>query len=133
MFQNIGLSRSALFVKKQISYKRRYDLEDIDTSNIWIELAINKSKNCMVMGGYRQWRLLLQMDKDNDKDLNKKQLMRFQKTLEKWKIAIDENKDVIVITDDNLDSNENAEQNKLYKVRNLQDLLDAHFTREQHL
>ena len=39
-----------------IKYIRRYDLEDNNTSTIWIEVE-NGNKKLLVMGGYRQWQL----------------------------------------------------------------------------
>ena len=33
-----GISRSCLLVHKDVTYDRRYDLEDDDTSNVWIEI-----------------------------------------------------------------------------------------------
>ena len=42
-------SRSCLMIHDNVDYIRRYDLEDDETSNVWIEIK-NKSKILLVMG-----------------------------------------------------------------------------------
>ena len=42
------ISRSLLIIKKGISYKRRYDLENIYISSIWIQINISKKKSILI-------------------------------------------------------------------------------------
>ena len=128
MYNTIGLSRYALLVNKQIAYKRRLDLDHPNICTIWIEVKPKKGKKIIIMGGYRHWKLPLIIDPDNKKEKNIKQLERLKIMLEQWQTAINENKDVIVITDNNLDSNPGADHNKIHKVQNLYDLLFEHLT-----
>ena len=126
MLQSIGVSRNVLLIRKQIGYKRRLDLEHPNLCTIWIEISMKDKSKCLFMGGYRQWTLPKSLDNENQIKKNIKQLERYKIIIENWQKACDEKKDVIVLIDDNLDSNINASHNKLYKVQNLQDLLNTH-------
>ena len=50
-------SRNAILIKNNIVYTRRYDLEDTNTSTIWLELKVPNSKNMLIASIYRQWSL----------------------------------------------------------------------------
>ena len=120
MYNNIGISRNILLIRKGIHFKRRYDLEHPSLCNIWIELSPGTKRPFLIMGGYRQWSLPKTMDPFNTKDKNSKQLERYAMTLDFWKTALQENKDIIVLTDVNIDSSIIAEHNKLYKIKNIE-------------
>ena len=136
MFQICGNSRNAIFIKKkQLAYKRREDLEDYDTCTIWIKIIIQRTKKVLLMGGYRQWNLPKTMDPDNNTNSGIQQMNRLQKILAKWALAMNENKDVVVMMDDNIDSDINSTHNKIYKIKNLYDLWQSHlidFNIHQH-
>ena len=110
-----GSSRNIILVHKNISYKRRHDLELDFTSTIWIEVNIPKSKPALFMGGYRQWRLpsILNIPKSNS---TKCQLERYEPILENWQKAILEQKDIIILMDDNIDTVKNNNHNNKYKT-----------------
>ena len=56
-----GCSRTAILIRDTIKYKRRYDLEDEITSNIWVEIETDK-QSFLLMSDYRQWHLPKNMD-----------------------------------------------------------------------
>ena len=87
MYDNYGFSRNALMVKEGISYKRRYDLENNTNCMIWIEIKLNTKKSILIMGGYRQWRLLKFFD-DADSGLSNKQLERLKTIIDSWERAL---------------------------------------------
>ena len=82
------ISRSCLLVHTDVTYDHRYDLEDNDTSNVWIEIK-NKTKNLLIMGGYRQWQLPKKFKLPASKNPSQ-QKFRFVKTLDKWQLALAE-------------------------------------------
>ena len=119
------LSRNIILVHKNISYKRRRDLESDITSTIWIEINIPKSKPALFMGGYRQWRLpkVLNVNKSNS---TKSQLERYDLILKNWQKASLEKKDVIILMDDNIDTVKNNCHNNKYKINKLLENLQNH-------
>ncbi len=125
MSNNINISRNILLINNKISYKRRLDLEDEITCTIWIQVNIPKKKPILIMGGYRQWQLLKILDKSNTKT-PKKQLERWQSILDKWKKALDEKRDTIVMMDDNIDTNKYNSHNKNYNIIELYERLQQH-------
>lgn len=126
MSKDMDISRNILMINKNISYKRRYDLEDNITCTIWIQVNIpKKKKSILIMGGYRQWQLPKIIDKTNTKT-PKKQLNRFKIILHKWKLALEEKRDTIVLMDDNIDTHINNTHNKTYNIKELKELLDQH-------
>ena len=50
-------SRNAILIKNNIVYTRRHNLEDTNTSTIWLELKVPNSKNILIASIYRQWSL----------------------------------------------------------------------------
>ena len=117
-----NIARSSLLIKKSIPYKRRHDLEDTITSTIWIEISIPKSKSMLVMGGYRQWTIPKYFNIIKSKSITN-QMNRWLLLLDKWKTALKENKDTIVMMDDNIDSTYNSSHNLTYKLKPLKDAL----------
>ena len=76
------------------------------------------------MSGYRQWHLPKKYWKGNT---GSKQSMeeRFQMTLDKWRLAVDEKRDIIVMMDTNLDTS-NTRHNENYNVRGSFNMLQEH-------
>ena len=50
-------SRNVILIKNDLIYTRRHDLEDDNTSTIWIELRIPEGKNILISSTNRQWTL----------------------------------------------------------------------------
>ena len=55
--QQTQVSRDILLINKNLQYSRRYDLETIHTSTVWVEIKLGKTKSLLIMVGYRQWQL----------------------------------------------------------------------------
>ena len=126
MSRDIDTSRNILIINKNISYKRRYDLEENITCTIWIQISIpKKKKQVLLMGGYRQWQLPKLLDNTNTKT-SKKQLDRFKIIIQKWQKALAETKDTIVLMDDNIDTHIDNTHNKRYNIKELKELLTQH-------
>ena len=51
---NSVISRTILLIKKGINFKRRYDIENIGISSIWVQAQISKKVSIMVCSYYRQ-------------------------------------------------------------------------------
>ena len=125
MSKIINISRNILIINKNISYKRRYDLEDESTCTIWVQVNIPKRKAILIMGGYRQWQQLKIYDNNNTKT-PKKQLERLNLIIQKWEIALKEKKDTLVLMDDNIDTNVNNRHNKTYNILQLNEVMQEH-------
>ena len=122
MSETIDISRNSILIKSSLNYKRRYDLEDKNTCEIWVEITIGKSNKILLMGGYRTWSALKCQNIENSRS-NKAQLDRFNITLKNWGKAMDECKDVIVCMDDNVDSSCNNRHNRRYDITNIYNIL----------
>ena len=95
------------------------DLEDTETSTVWIELKTPRNKPILVASIYRQWSLPQILNiKDSHGII--KQTERWEKVLEKWEKAIKEKKEVIVLTDDNID-HENKNYNNKYRIKTIKE------------
>ena len=77
------------------------------------------------MGGYRQWSLNQNL-KIEKSGTPKNQLTRLNLIIEKWEKAIKEKRDIIVMMDDNIDSNPNMDHNKFYKIKDLANTFFKH-------
>ena len=112
---NTNQSRNIMMIKEDLIYKRRTDLEDAETSTVWIELKLPKNKPILVASIYRQWSLPQILNiKDSHGIIQ--QTERWDKVLDKWEKAISEKKEVIVLTDDNMD-HENENYNNRYRIK----------------
>merc|ERR1712240_172005 len=119
MSMNTNMSRNIIMIKEDLIYEQRTDLEDTETSTIWIELKTPKNKPILIASIYRQWSLPQIL---NIKDSNGiiKQTERWEKVLEKWEKAIKEKKEVIVLMDDNMD-HENENYNNKYRIETIKE------------
>ena len=100
-------------------------MEDKNTCNIWLEISLGKGNKLLLMWGYRTWSALKCQNIVNSRS-NGAQLERFEITLKNWLLAMEENKDVIVCTDDNIDSSNNNRHNNRYNILNLYNILQDH-------
>merc|ERR1712177_140559 len=57
MADKTNRSRNIILIKNDLVHKRRSDLENDDTSTVWIELKLPKSKPMLISSIYRQWSL----------------------------------------------------------------------------
>jgi hypothetical protein len=98
----LGISRNCIYVCKSLIYNRRSDLEESPISTVWLELIIPGDSNILLMGGYRQHQLPNQLTKISNSYSH--QAARWVKYLHQWNNALKEGKEVIVCSDDNIDS-----------------------------
>ena len=61
---NFNISRQLLLIDARLQYTRRYDLESRYDCCIWVELKLRGQKSILVQGGYRQWQIPREHDKD---------------------------------------------------------------------
>ena len=73
---NDNISRIALIINKDLIYHRRFDLENDMTPCIVIQVRISPRKNLIIIGFYRQWRLL-DLSNPFSSRLPKDQVQRF--------------------------------------------------------
>merc|ERR1712240_219430 len=119
-------SRNAILIKNDLVYDRRHDLEDDITSTVWIELKIPNENNVLISSIYRQWTLpkALGIPKSNNMH---NQHIRWTTVLKQWTKSHKEKKEIIVLTDDNIDHN-NSTFNTNYKVSNIRDMTGEFLT-----
>ena len=118
-------SRQILLINKSLQYKRRTDLESDLLSTVWIEVSLPKSKPILIMGGYRQWQLPSELGFNKSKSI-KHQKERYELILKNWKKASHENKDIIILMDDNIDTIRNSNHNNKFKINDIYDILQDH-------
>ena len=123
----IGTSRNCILIRDTIKYNRHTELEDTLNCDIWLQVALGNKKESLICGSYRQWSLFKEMGVTNSNSI-KKQEERYKKSIEKWQKAIDEGREVIYLTDDNIDSNCDSDINKIYKIQTLVNILHDHMT-----
>ena len=95
-------TRTAVYISDRISYKRRSDLEIINTPLIWLEICPFKAKSWLIGVGYRQWKRLIDEDKKASQSM-KSQLERFQNWSHSIRKAEKEGKQLILAGDINID------------------------------
>ena len=101
-----------LLIDARLQYTRRYDLESKFDCCIWVELKLKGQKNILIQGGYRQWQIPREYDKDQSSKSIKSQLSRYKSIVNNFEKALKENKDIIIMMDDNLDDYDNKIYNK---------------------
>jgi hypothetical protein len=101
-FRDLNISRSCMYIKSTVQYIRRHDLEESPISTVWVELIVPGTSNVLVMGGYRQWRL--PGNYGGNSESSPSQQARWVKLCQQWNRAISEDKEVLVLMDDNIDS-----------------------------
>ena len=85
--------------------------------NLMLEVKLPKNKPILISSIYRQWSLPKSLSVPNSNNIHHK-TSRWQTVIDKWKKAHNENKEVIVMTDDNKDHN-NTNFNNTYKISNI--------------
>ena len=98
----MGISRVVVYSHSSLLVKRRPDLEDTSLSAIWLEVGLPRQKKILVCNIYREWQLMSQ-GPHNQTGSVAAQLDRWVLFLVKWKAALGEGREVIVLSDINLD------------------------------
>ena len=120
---NNDIARTVLLIKNNISYKRRYDLENNYISSVWVQVNISKSKYILICSYYRQWQLPNNIRNIYDGNLCN-QVDRYKLFNEQITKATASNHHVIILTDDNINSYEDNSFSNQYKnieIKNIRD------------
>ena len=94
-------TRTAVFIKEEIKYKRRSDLEQPNTSMIWLEV-FTSTKPWLLFLGYRQFSTLDPKTAESSLKMIK-QIERLQKWQTAWAQAEKEEKPMLLMGDMNID------------------------------
>ena len=94
-------SQVVVYISKELSYKRRKDLETPQIAVVWIELTTIKKKRILTCHGYREWNDQAAIDQ-NGKNIEE-QKQRLTMMMSGWEKAVAENKLLIVQGDWNVD------------------------------
>ena len=95
-------TQTALYISVNLNYVRRKDLEIKASPMIWIEVNKNTPSAWLLFVGYREWRSLLDKDKDKSVAMDQ-QLERLLKWKESWLLAEAEGKPMYAMGDMNID------------------------------
>lgn len=97
-----GWSRLVVYVKNTLSWKRRPDLENQVTADIWIEAALGRQKPVIIANIYREWGLAGQGG-DMSSRSDGAQVERWDTFTSSWENALGEDREVLVLGDVNFD------------------------------
>ena len=100
----LGRSRNIMLIDKKITYKRRKDLESEHNCSIWIEVETDEKRTFLICGFYRQWTIPKKLRKTNQ--YTPSQRLKF--LMDGFKKASKENKDIVSLSDTNIDTSVNA-------------------------
>ena len=93
-------SRTGILIHSDINYKRRRDLETQGTSTVWVQLTHPSRKPLLIQAIYRQFQRLGKANSDSAGA----QYTRWEKIISKWKLAMEEKREILVLGDLNLNT-----------------------------
>merc|ERR1712240_666541 len=96
-------SRTIMLIKQGIPYKRRKDLENDYIASVWVQIKINSKVSTLISSFYRQWSLPQEL-KMNNSNSPKSQRDRYSIFINQISMASKEGRDIIILTDENIDS-----------------------------
>ena len=97
---NLEISRSCVYVHKDLKVKVRHDLMTDKFSSVWLELGKPRRKKKLVCVVYREWQYVNQPD-DSSRSIPA-QLERWSGFLDQWETAISTGAEILVTGDINL-------------------------------
>ena len=99
-----GRTRAVIYIKEQLKYTRRYDLETKGEPTVWITIYPKSARPINFQNHYRQWQEMGPTNYiPNTKDINK-QTQLYKKVIQKWMIANNE-RETISVSNTNIDLN----------------------------
>ena len=116
-----------MLVHTYLNYKHILDLEHKYLSIIWVEIKLAKNKGLLCMSGYRQWQLMKELNTNDAGSINN-QCLRYQNIINSCNNALKENKDMIILMDDNIDTLKNNTKTLDYQYRDLKNIRDNFIT-----
>ena len=123
-WNTIGWSRQIIMIKKDTEYIHRTDLEITNQAIIWIEIPLINSNNLIIAGGYRQWQFPKIVNVSNSGSASNQKL-RWDGFLSKYKIAVDEGKDICTFMDDNINTLPYADYSNRMHIRDMKESLES--------
>ena len=103
LVDNYNISRTLLLIKKGISYKHRYDFENKYISSIWVQINISKKKSMFICSYYCQWSIPSILNVKNSNSVSN-QVDRYRIFSNQISLASKESRDIVILTDENIDS-----------------------------
>ena len=103
IIKGYNISRTILLIKKVILYKRRKDFENDYISSVWVQIILSKRVSTFICSYYRQWSLPQELNIENSNSL-KSQRDRYLIFTQQVSKASKEGKDLIILTDENINS-----------------------------
>merc|ERR1712240_272533 len=97
------ISRTIMLIKQGIPYKRRKDLENDYIASIWVQIKINSKVSTLISSFYRQWSLPQEL-KINNSNSPASQKDRYSIFTNQISRASKEGRDIVILTDENIDS-----------------------------
>ena len=95
-------TRAAVYVRSSVQYRRREDLEPVETPLLWIEFNAETPSAWLLGIGYREWRTLNPTTKASSITL-KSQLLRLESWEQSCNKAANEDKPIFFMSDCNID------------------------------
>ena len=92
-----------MLIKKGITYKRRRDLENEYVASVWVQIILSKRASTLISSYYRQWSLPKEL-KMGDSNSIKSQIYRYNLFISQISKATKEGRDLVILTDENIDS-----------------------------
>ena len=102
LLMNIGICRSAMYIRKGLKYTRFKKYENESDSSIVIKIGYPNQKKIHIYGIYRQWSLLNKKNEDT-KNIHKQE-ERWIKTIDKIQKVISENTKTFILGDINVNT-----------------------------
>ena len=112
-----SLARTIVLIKNTIAYKRRKDLENDYVSSVWVQVIISKRVSILISSYYRQWSLPKELNFESSNSIQN-QTDRYQLFTNQVTKATKEGKDILILTDENIDSLQ--DKNKSGFCKNIQ-------------
>ena len=103
ILKGYNISRTILLIKKGISYKRRKDFENDYISSVWVQIILSKRVSTFICSYYSQWSLPQELNIKNSNS-PKSQRDRYLTFTQQVSKANKEGKDLIILTDENINS-----------------------------
>ncbi len=119
-----NISRTILLIKKGVAYKRRKDLENGYISSVWVQITISKKVSTLISSYYRQWSLPqeLKIDGSNSPKSQRDRYLLYTNQISR---ASKEGRDIVILTDENIDSLQDKSSTGYSKNIQLKTLRDS--------
>ena len=117
------MARTVVLIKEDIPYERCKNFENEYVSSVWVQIFLSKSKSFYVLSAYRQWSLPSSMGILNSNSKNS-QIYRYNILCNQVSKVSKCGKDIVIMTDDNINTLEDKCNSNLYKNYELKQIRD---------